>query len=108
MNDQDLNDMIQFLSGASLTDMTVVENVSEDLSYGRHWQIGIFVRAEDQGVSRLYRSQVGPTADISMNAQSVVDGVPTFEQTICASVADGFANIDLHCENTYFVIVEDD
>lgn len=108
MDDQDLCDLVQFLSAETNTDITAVENVKEETELGTQYTISLFVHARDVGDSKLYRSKVGPSAAIQTEVSEVLeDGTKVYDQVLCSSLDHGFATIHLYCQNTRIVIVED-
>jgi hypothetical protein len=108
MDDQDLCDLVQFLSAETNTDITAVENVKEETELGTQYTISLFVHARDVGDSKLYRSKVGPSAAIQTEVSEVLeDGTKVYDQVLCSSLDHGYATIHLYCQNTRIMIVED-
>ena len=109
MDEESLHDLVQFLSEATLTDITAVGNTKvENTELGTQWRVSLFVHVDDPGDSWLFRSKIGPSAAIKTDKHEVLeDGVQLYDQTLSSALEDGYAVISLYCQNTRFVIVED-
>ena len=108
MDQEDLEDLVQFLSAHTQTDITAVGNSKVENELGTQFLVSLFIHAADVGDSRLYRSKIGPTAALKTDKHEVLDdGTQLYDQVLSSTLEHGYAVINLFCQNTRFIIIED-
>lgn len=109
MDENNLHGLVKFLSEETRAQIHVLQNQSCDTDdLGTVWNIGLSLFAKDAGESRIYRSRVGPSAEIITESLEDSQGFPIFNQVLSSPLEGGLAVISLRCTNTRLCIVEDD
>ena len=88
MDQDDLEDLVQFLSEHTQTDITAVGNSKVENELGTQFLVSLFVHSEDVGNSRLYRSKIGPTAALKTDKYEVLDNISHCQTYISSNYKD--------------------